>query len=783
MRSSFFPAPSPLLAVTLVLLALPGEQAFSQGSGTVLEEVIVTAQKREQALQDVPLAVTALTAKDMREAGIGNIQQLSRLVPTLQVQTGLSSLDSNYRIRRVGNIGNIPTFEPAVATFQDGAFRSRPVFTGGDIFDLERVEVLRGPQSTLYGKNTTGGVVAFYTQAPAPTFEGNARLDVGQLEGASDAPLARFVGGVSGPVTGTLGASLGVSASYQDHSFDSALSETRDHANNLDRQAVRGQLAWEPAEDLTLRLIAGYAQEDDDTTLPDLHFVPGSSAAAVRDILQAGGDAEFCASNDPFDQRHCSRAPQTTDLRASETTLLADYQLAAGWTLSSVSSWDWFRFRATQDDVLQLASPLLKFRDTQESESWQQELRLTSAGGETIDWLAGLYYYRNRYDRGDHGKTPGYLYDTLSDAPLPSLLVQQLFGTPFPVPIALPGQDGVYAGKQDTDYWAVFGQATWNLTPEFSITAGVRWQEEDKNAAVSQEPTLPGLSLLSVALVPASIGGKLDRSTHETTWSVTPQYFITADTNVYATVAHGFKSGGFNINPGTTAMDQRQFQDEDIMHYETGLKSEQFGGKLRFSLSAFFTDFKNYQDAAFIGQEFTVGNAQKTELKGAEIDGSAVLGGGFTTNFGVSYANLEYKKNTSGLCYPGRTPDYPQTGTCNLGGEHPVNAPEWVTYLGLMYDTPVSWGEAYARVDWSFSSDYNTSFSADPNKIQGSYYWVDARVGTRMENYELTAWVSNALDENVANFEALLTLFPDDPSYQTFRQSPRSYGLTLQVDF
>ena len=178
-----------------------------------------------------------------------------------------------------------------------------------------------------------------------------------------------------------------------------------------------------------------------------------------------------------------------------------------------------------------------------------------------------------------------------------------------------------------------------------------------------------------------------------------------------------------------------------------------------------------------------MGNAQKTELKGAEIDGSAVLGGGFTTNFGVSYANLEYKKNTSGLCYPGRTPDYPQTGTCNLGGEHPVNAPEWVTYLGLMYDTPVSWGEAYARVDWSFSSDYNTSFSADPNKIQGSYYWVDARVGTRMENYELTAWVSNALDENVANFEALLTLFPDDPSYQTFRQSPRSYGLTLQVDF
>ena len=134
-------------------------------------------------------------------------------------------------------------------------------------------------------------------------------------------------------------------------------------------------------------------------------------------------------------------------------------------------------------------------------------------------------------------------------------------------------------------------------------------------------------------------------------------------------------------------------------------------------------------------------------------------------------------------CYPGRAPTNAATGTCDLSGEHPVNAPEWTTHLGLMYLTDVSWGEVYARADWSWSDDYNTSFSADPRLVQDSYSWLNFRIGTRWDTFEVVAWVDNALDEDVVNFDSLMNLFNNDLSYQTYRQSPRSYGLTLRVDF
>lgn len=772
-----------LHAAVIVGLAVGTPQVNAQrGEAPMLEEVVVTAQKREQSLQNVPLAVSAISGNDMLESGISDIEGLSRQVPSLQVQTSISPMEVNYRIRRVGNIGSIPTFEPAVGVFQDGAYRSRPVFTNADMFDLDRVEILRGPQNTLYGKNTTAGMVAIYTRTPAESLEGSAQVDVGQIEGASDGALYRFVGGISGPLTDSLRGSIGMSASVYDHTYEGALSEDRPDANDLDRRGVRGQLHWLPTGALSIRFIASYLREDDDSTLADIHIAPGSSAAAALAFLQAAGDSQPCASNDPLDQRHCSRTPQATNLEASAATLLVDYGLDNGWTVTSISSWDWYDFRGTLNDASQLASPLLRVHDSQEARSWQQELRLTSAGGETVDWLAGLFYYRNDFDRGNHGKRYTFLEDTLSAAPAPSFLLQQLFGTPFPVPFATSGQNGIYAASQDTDYFSIFGQATWNVTDKFAFTGSVRWQEEDKNASLKQDVTVPGLSLMSVVLVPSAIGGDLDRTTHEATWSITPQYFFSDVLNVYATVAHSFKSGGFNVGWGQTPMGQRQFEDEDIMHYEVGLKSELLDGRMRLALSVFYTEYDNYQDAAFISQQFTVGNAQKTELEGGEVEGTVLLGEHWASNFGFSYADLTYQENNNGLCYPGRVPDNPN-GTCNLDGEHPINAPEWVTYLGLAYQTDVSWGNVYTRADWSWSDDYNTSFSADPRLVQGSYTWVNMRVGTHWERYEFVLWVDNLLDEDVVNIDPQLNMFGNDPSYQTFRQPPRSWGLTLRADF
>ncbi|MCB1733201.1 MAG: TonB-dependent receptor, partial [Halieaceae bacterium] len=245
-----------------------------------------------------------------------------------------------------------------------------------------------------------------------------------------------------------------------------------------------------------------------------------------------------------------------------------------------------------------------------------------------------------------------------------------IFGRP--TPFAAPGQNGIYNGKQDTEYLGIFGQATWNITEKFAVTGGMRWQQEEKDASVRQGVTIPGRSLLSLNLLVEENSGGLDRTTDEVTWSLTPQYFITEDLTVYATAAHGFKSGGFNIGWGTTPMDQRQFQDEDIMHYETGLKSTLLDGRMQLAVSGFYTEYNDYQDAAFISQQFSVGNAQKVELKGAELEGKILLGEHVSSDFAVSYADLSYDKYTDGLCYPGRTPTDAASGTCDLSGEHPI---------------------------------------------------------------------------------------------------------------
>jgi len=213
--------------------------------------------------------------------------------------------------------------------------------------------------------------------------------------------MYRFIGGVSGPLTDTLRGSIGLSYSTNDHVSESALSVSDEDANDLERGSVRGQIAWEPNDALSVRLIGGVLQEDDDQYTSDLYVAPGSGAETAGKVLRQFGLAEACSSNDPTDLEHCSRKAVTSDVDAREATLLVDYALANAWTITSISSWDWFEYKGTYDDVVQLATPLLKLHDTQEGESWQQELRLSSAGGETIDWLTGLFWYQNEFERGD----------------------------------------------------------------------------------------------------------------------------------------------------------------------------------------------------------------------------------------------------------------------------------------------------------------------------------------------------------------------------------------------
>jgi iron complex outermembrane receptor protein len=552
--------------------------------------------------------------------------------------------------------------------------------------------------------------------------------------------------------------------------------------NDDDRLALRGQLSWSPSEQLDLRLLAGYSRVDDDEGESDIYLAPGAPSTAVVGILQQSGFPGECSDNEPRNRRTCSVAMPTLDLETADLTLLGSYRLANGWTLTSVTGWDRYEALRDDDDVSQLLTPVLFFADSEQGSSIQQELRLASTTG-IASWLAGVFYYRHDYERGMHGKRP--MFGPNGDAAYQPIWLALLRG----IPLALPGQLGIHDSHLDTRYVSVFGDVVWKLTGRLSLSTGLRWQREEKDAGINNSVTIPGASLVSTTLTPAvspsgePVNGTLARRSDDVTWSITPQYGFSDAFMGYLTIARGAKSGGFNTGFGNLPLSAREFADERIRHYELGMRGTQASGRARFSAAAFYTEYRDYQDAAFVSAQFSVGNADLAISRGAELEGAVVLTPGVTADFAISAVDFVYATNTTGACFPGRVPDGTAPRSCNLSGEHPIVAPVWSTHVGLLSQHPMNWGELYARIDWSWTDEYNTSFSADPRLVQNDHSDVGLRIGARIgQDYEIVLWAENLLDEDVTVADAVLSLF-NDASYQSFMEEPRRYGATLRVRF
>lgn len=746
-----------------------------------LDTIIVRAQKREAGVQEVPVAVSALSGEQLRVAGISDADDLANALTTFDLKRSAGLSTTSLRIRRVGNIGNIPTFEPAVGVFVDGAFRSRSFLGASSLLAVDHVEVLRGPQSVLYGKNVSAGLLAVYTRMPGEELAFDTEITGGWVDSPERANAYRATFDLGGPLGSTLRAGLAGRLERQDATLLNALPGGPD-GNDLRRTALRGQVAWSAGESLGFRLLSGYLREKDDQGESDVFLDPGAGSTAVAGLLQSLGLIPDCPDNVPRNRTVCSVATNTVDLEAVDVTLLADYRLANEWRFESMTSWDRYEVFRTEEDAIQLFAPMLFYRDPELGQSFQQELQLQSADRESLKWLLGGFYYRNDFVRGDRGRQP--MFGANGDLAYHPIWPVVLGG----LPLAIPGQLGIHDSELDTRYFSVFGEFSWQVAPRFWLTAGLRWQEEDKRARLANSVTVPGASLISLVLTPAvtlqgaPVNGTLSRTSSDVPWSLTPQYWFSDDVMAYFTAARGSKSGGFNTGFGDAPLAEREFGDEDIRHFELGAKLT-LADRFVINAAAFHTEYDDYQDAAFISAQFSVGNAERVELRGVEVEATAAFSDRLTMDIAASWADLRYAVNTHGLCHPGRTPDGSRPGTCTLSGEHPIQAPEWETHLGLNYRRPMGWGGLSARVDWSWTGDYNTSFSADPRLTQPAHDIVSVRAGAQIgKACEVTLWGDNLLGETVSHFDALLNLF-NDASYQSYLSPPRSYGLTFRFRY
>ncbi|MBN8849872.1 MULTISPECIES: TonB-dependent receptor [unclassified Sphingomonas] len=784
----------PVMLAILGAAAVPfhAQEALAQDAQAaqpVLPDIVVTAQKREQSLQNVPIAVSALSGADLRNSGVVGMQAVAALVPSLAVVQTDSMIAQSYRLRGIGSDANIPTFEPDVGLFIDGVYMPRSGLGVDDLVDVARLEVLKGPQSTLYGKNVTAGVVNIVTEGPSHSFEGHVDASLSTLHGGSDALVGRLAGSISGPLSDA--ARFRISGVWYDQGATTRnLIASAGNTNDMKRYVVRGQLEIDLAARTHLLLTAARAKVYDTRGIdPELYL--GPVASYLDAALGPSFGVKPCPDNNPSDRIICTDSPA----RASSENNILSATLTSSLgsnTLTAITAWSNYKSLSIEGDIDQLQLPVAAQNDLQTGKTFTQEVRLASPSGGRLEWMAGGYYLHSSFERGDRGRTPEFtLLPAAAYIPLDASL-------PDTVVLGQNGDLGFLDSRASSDYGAVFGQTTLKVASGLSLTAGLRWQTETKKASINNtfdvapNPALIGtdyeyVNLITAVLSSPAGNGDYRHHTDGFTWTLTADYKPSNDVMLYATWARGSKSGGFNIGFGSAPSDARPFGDEKVDNYEAGAKFDFAGKRGRVALAAFHTVYDNYQNAGFIGLQFLVNNAKKVTVDGVEADGSFAVARGLTFNAGATWLDARYDNYLGGACYFGRAPDsLPVDGVftaCDLSGSQLPYTARFKATAGLDFERSTGFGAIYGRLDGSWSSRVLTDATLDPSHVQKPYALVNMRVGARFgEGFDLSVWSNNLFNHTVILVDGTHNLITDG-SFQRYLGAPREIGVTLRKTF
>lgn len=720
-------------------LAIYGSTAFAQAP--MLEEVIVTATKRAESLQDIPVTVTAFSADTIQEAGIQNAADVAVLTPSLNINTNTNPFASRMTIRGIGTAQTDPALEPSVGLFVDGVFLGRTGLGMSDLTDIERIEVLQGPQGTLYGKNTNAGAISVITKKP------NLEETEGFVEAeAGDYSMWRLTASASGPITDNLAYRISGSMHERDGYYDNASGDNLDDADDWNLQ---GKLLWEPTDSLSMLLSVSHV--DRDTTCCGADAI---QTDIVNEALEARGLAPD--KSDPFDRDIAVDLDSGFEMESDLAYLVVDYDLA--WaSVKSITSWNDYDYSVTTDADRSQLDVLALFDDVYSGDSFSQELRLTSDLGGNLDYQVGLFYYEQTTERGDGTPFVRAGEDLIEIAGQQDL--------PFPLPINLlvqPGDFLVGDNKLETESIAVFGQATWHVGESWHLTGGLRWTDEEKDADLYTETfstaasvALVGASLLDFFATP--IDESFNRSGDNVDWLLRVAYDLNDDSMMFASASTGSKSGGFNSVSG--APEDREFDDEDTTNYEVGIKSTWLDNSLRVNATAFYTVVEDYQfqDQLPTGAGTFVSNDGEIETAGLDLQFEA--------------APLPNLRLNGGLLYMDK---YEVTDGPNDGDDLPFTA-EYSGNLAATVVFPLGDGNLYWRTDYSYMDDHDNGETEDDREL------VNARVGWRNDNWNVSVWGKNLTDDDYATQTVATFLFTGMDAF--FLAPPRTYGATLRYDF
>jgi outer membrane receptor protein involved in Fe transport len=743
-----------------------------------LEEVIVTAQKRTESLQDVPIAVTAISGEKIVEAGIKGMEDLTTYVPNVQMFTspGGGSPGRIY-IRGIGT-GNLAAFEQSVGTFVDGVYTGKFRQYLVPFLDVASVEVLKGPQGTLFGKNTVAGAMIINSARPTNTLEGEVRAQYEFEYGSQE-----YVGMVSGPITDNLSGRL--AAKYQDFEgyMDNLVRGTE--TPEVENSAVRGSLLWDATDTVQIYAKIDYAEQETTGANSQLTSIEGDFRGQIehRDVLTA-------VENGKFDDKNTlnSWSKPGTETDSLNALFQLDWDLA-GATFTSLTGYSEYDAEVLIDGDMSDLFFIEQF-NPEEFEQISQEFRLSSAGGETLDYILGVYL-----------ESQDLKYDSFNDISLTSLSAVNVPGSPVP-PVDLR-----YTGlfEQDTETAAVFGQLSWRFIENWTLTGGLRYSYEEKEASLTNVASEFGSTVPTDNPVILNIVSNLlnrspgiiedDRDTDFVSWSANLTWDYSDDGMAYLRAARGFKSGGFN-NQLADPADPSEFEydDEEANTVELGAKMTLLDGAASLNMAAFYTEIEGSQESSFLDSGFIVQNAD-VNSQGFEVEGRWMAAPFLNFVASVGYLDSEYDDFPGAPCTTVQlnspdpvaagcedwTADNPRAGRTNLKGMVAGRSPEWTATFITNVIFPIGDAMLFSgSLDLLYEDELNEKL--DPN-YQDSYTRINARLAlaSSSDTWSVALIGKNLTDELTYGNGAGVGFFTG--SWFKNRTAPRTVALELAYRF
>jgi iron complex outermembrane receptor protein len=627
-------------------------------------------------------------------------------------------------IRGIGSVGN-SAIESSVGVFIDGVYYPRPGSVIGMLLDVETFEVLRGPQGTLFGRNTVAGALNITTRDPSEETEGMIELGVGDYD-------AYELGGMYNAALSDSAAAR-VAFKYVDRDGYGTNTYDGQDFGARDDFVARGKVLFEPGDRFSLQVTADYAEINSEGNAVELL---NSTSFPLFEAITTALYGSSPVTEDSYDWKiHQAHRDRIRDEQQG-VSLDINYEYGNGLALRSITAYREWEANQTNLDF-RLPAILAPGTTNFQTDTLSQEIQLVSPAGNTLDWLAGLYYYQEDYDI-DEVRSAGdsFCVPTLA-------AVSPALGA---LCLANEQENAVVTTfSQELESIALFGQVTWNISDTWDATLGLRWSDDRKNGDFDDQVNNPVLSQIHAE--EPTLGMKRDDS--KTTGFANVNWHVTDDVMLFASWSTGYKSGGFNSNGGSQILgeERRIFAPEESTNFALGVKSKLLDGSMTANATLYRTDLDNFQDRGFDGLSFVVINAGEVRQQGMEAEINWVPIDPLRIVAGVSYLDSEY------LSFEG-APPLPGGTVQDLTGERRNYSPEWQTSVAADWAQDLGDNlEWYVGVNWSWVDEQNVGASSNnnPQSMQDSFSFINARAGLRSAegDWDIVLFGNNLTDEDI----------------------------------